>query len=123
SILNQLAKKEKDFIDAHYQVSKLNKRLFSERMNKKEINWNSKSLLNKYTRLFIIERFSAEFILDLSMGELNDKFQEIVNGFPSDYRNLMIKYTYCDEELNLTSFGNDYIKDRALLTLNRYKSA
>lgn len=116
SILSQLRQKESEASEAQNQVSKLNKRLFAERMNKKEANFKNSVLhkkISSFTLESVVNDISPEVILRSSHQLLNRYFTDVTELFGDKYFKDMTSLGYFDDEIGLTKKGARFIRDLA----------
>lgn len=87
-ILTKLKTKEKELFDAQNELSKMNKKLFIERMEKKRLKNSEIDLdsgLAEYTKFSVLPKIGLERILGASNITINRKFNSIVDELPREY--------------------------------------
>lgn len=113
-VLTQLKSKEQELVEAQREVTKLNKRLFMERMNKKrqpalpEIE----KRLTGYTQSQVVRKIGRERIIDASPTSIRRRFDEMINDLPSLYIADLERLGYFDN--GLTPSGLRFLREAAI---------
>jgi hypothetical protein len=112
-VLAKLKTKEDELIEAQREVSKLNKRLFMERMDKKrDRNIREDSGMDRFTRSHVIEKIGRGKIIEGSPTSIRRDFDELTNNLPHQYLDDLEKHDYFDN--GLTPSGMRYLREMAL---------
>ncbi|KAF0836228.1 hypothetical protein FNL37_2535 [Methylovorus glucosotrophus] len=112
-VLAKLKAKEDELIEAQREVSKLNKRLFMERMDKKrDRNIRDDTGMDRFTRSNVIEKIGLKKIIEGSPTSIRRHFDELTNNFPHQYIDDLEKHEYFDG--GLTPSGMRYLREIAL---------
>lgn len=110
-VLEALAEKEKELELSQKELNRMNKRLFIERMKRRNSSENMDSGFEKYTYRNIIENIGLEKVNFLSSLGLKKRVDEILNEMPRGYIKDLEKRGYFDG--GLTNNGVSFIKDLA----------
>ena len=113
-VLTQLKSKEEELVDAQREASKLNKRLFMERMNKKRERTSPdlNSGMAGFSLSNVIKKIGRERILEGNPTSIRRHFDEISNGFPRRYLDDLERHGFFDE--GLTPSGMRFLRELAL---------
>lgn len=112
SVLKQLHVKEKELTEAQQEISKMNKRLFMERMERKQLK---KIELSKYDNGFldftykrVVKKIGEERIIQAPRDYVIKKFNQISDNLPDGYiQDLEAESLYDNNGLN--SKGYEFI--------------
>lgn len=98
-IISELSEKEAEHIAAQRELSQMKKRLFMERMRKKEEREIS-SVLESFTNSFLIEKIGAERILKLSPMGIRRRVNDILDSAPHQYIEDLERHGLFDDGIN-----------------------
>lgn len=109
-VLTQLKEKEDELAEAQHEVSKLNKRLFMERMDKKLERKSpfENSGMVEFTQSHVIEKIGNEILLQGSPSEIRREFDSIANRLPRQYLDDLERFGLFDN--GLTSSGVRFVR-------------
>lgn len=99
NIISQLSEKESELVAAQRELSQMNKRLFMDRMRRKEER-DISSGLESFTTSFLIEEIGAEKILNLSPMGIRRRINEILNHGPRQYVEDLERHGFFDDGIN-----------------------
>lgn len=102
-VSTQLKAKEQELMEAQREVSKLNKRLFMERMNKKRERSmpDGQEGIARYTQSYVVRKIGRERIVESSPASIRRRFDEITNDLPRQYLEDLESLGYFDNGLTL----------------------
>lgn len=118
-ILKQLSEKEEEVSETQKQVMKLNKRLFAERMSRKEVAIKNSELLDRvesFTRDVLINNIASDDLHNLPLIKLRKAFLEFSREFPMQYFEDMRELGYLTADRELTKKGALFL--RSLISEN-----
>ncbi|WP_322521828.1 hypothetical protein SR882_02765 [Guyparkeria halophila] len=110
-VLAELAEKEKELEESQKELNRMNKRLFMERMKKRELADEFDSALERYTYQRIIEGIGLERVLHLSSLGVKKKVDQLLNEMPHQYIEDLEKNGYFDN--GITRKGVEFIRELA----------
>lgn len=110
-ILAALAEKEKELEESQRELNKMTKRLFMERMKKRELRDEFESGLERYTYERIIEEVGVERILHLSPLGIRKKVDQLLDKVPRQYIEDLERNGYFDN--GITKEGVEFIRELA----------
>ncbi len=94
-IISQLAEKEAELESSQRELAKMNKRLFVERMRKKEeSDHNNEPGLESFTETFIVREIGVKKVLILSVNGLKRRVNELLNTAPHQYIDDLERHGY-----------------------------
>lgn len=113
-VLAQLKAKEDELAEAQREVSKLNKRLFMERMEKKRERNNpfDDRGMADFTQSHVVEKIGLEKILAGSPSTLRKDFDDIANRLPRKYLDDLERHGLFDS--GLTPPGVRFLRELAM---------
>lgn len=113
-VLAKLRAKEEELIEAQREVSKLNKRLFVERINKKRerANPDLSDGMAQFTSSHVIEKLGRGRILEGSPISIRRHFDAISNELPRQYLDDLERHGLFED--GLTPSGLRYLREVAL---------
>lgn len=113
-VLAELRAKEEELVEAQREVSKLNKRLFVERMNKKRerANPDLNDGMAGFTLSHVIEKLGRGRILEGSPTSIRRHFDAISNELPRQYLDDLERHGLFED--GLTPSGLRYLRELAL---------
>jgi DNA-binding ferritin-like protein len=88
SITEQLKEKETELSEAQKELSRMNKRLFMERMDRKRsknLSLDFESGVIDFTRSHVVRKLGAERILEAPRSYITKKFESLLNELPRQY--------------------------------------
>lgn len=114
-VLAQLKTKEDELIEAQREVSKLNKRLFMERIDKKRERNNpiADRGITDFTRSQVVEKIGRAKILAGSPSAIRREFDDVANRLPRQYLDDLERHGLFDS--GLTPEGVRFLREVALL--------
>ena len=98
-IISQLSKKESELVAAQRELSQMKKRLFMDRIIKREereVGFGLESVTNS----FLIERIGAEKILNLSPVGIRRRINDVLNEAPHQYIEDLERHGFFDSGIN-----------------------
>jgi len=107
-----LAEKEKDLENSQRELSRMKKKLFSERIRNRESKRNIESGFEKFTYTFIVEKIEPSRVERLSYSGLRRRIDSLLNEAPQAYINDLKKYGFFDNGVTLG--GINFIKEVAV---------
>lgn len=110
-VITELKEKEAELTEAQSELSKMNKRLFVERINRKRLKdfeIDISSGLSDFTRTHVVRKIGAERILEAPRSYILRRFDRIVNELPRGYIEDLEHEGYFDN--GLTAKGYTFIK-------------
>lgn len=112
-VLSQLKSKEQELTEAQREVSKLNKRLFMERMTKKRERASPEieERLTGFTHSQVVRKIGYERILEGSPASIRRNFDELANDLPREYLKDLESLGYFDS--GLTPAGVRFLREIA----------
>ncbi len=115
SLANELAARDRELKESQTELSKLNKKLFVERMERREAsegNLDVKSRVISFTLSNVIPKL-PEFE-NLTLRTLNNSFEEILPTLPQEFAEDMILLGYLRRDVGkLTRKGHSFIRHLA----------
>lgn len=99
NIISQLSEKESELVASQRELSQMKKRLFMDRMQKREDREIS-SGLKSFTASFIIEEIGADEILSMSPVGIRRRINEILNRGPRQYVEDLERHGFFDDGIN-----------------------
>ncbi len=113
-VFAQLKSKEQELTEAQREVSKLNKRLFMERMNRKRERSSpeAEDRVAGFTRSNVVEKIGRERILDGSPASIRRRFDDISNDLPRGYLEDLESLGHFDN--GLTASGVRFLREAAI---------
>lgn len=110
-VLAELAEKEKELEESQKELNRMNKRLFMERMKRRELRDEFDSGLERYTYERIIEGIGLERVLHLSSLGIKKKVDQLLNEMPHQYIEDLERNGYFDN--GITRKGVEFIRELA----------
>lgn len=104
AVANQLAEKEKELEASQRELARMNKKLFVERMKRREEREIDPGM-EEFTKDFIVRQLSPELIVSLPLSRIRRRVDEILDQVPRQYIEDLEKYGLFDNGIN-----NDGIK-------------
>ncbi len=98
-IISELSEKESELVAAQRELSQMKKRLFMDRMQKREGREISHGL-ESFTNSFLIERMGAEKILNLSPLSIRRRINDVLNDAPHQYIEDLEKHGFFENGIN-----------------------
>lgn len=113
-VLAQLKSKEDELVEAQREVSKLNKRLFMERIDKKRTrnSPDEDSGMANFTQTHVVEKIGREKIVAGSPSSIRRQFDDIANHLPRQYLDDLERHGLFDN--GLTPSGMRFLREAAL---------
>jgi hypothetical protein len=113
-VLAQLRSKEQELVEAQREVTKLNKRLFMERMNKKRERTSpeAEERLTGFTQSHVVRKIGQERIIGASPTSIRRRFDEMINDLPRGYIEDLESLGYFDN--GLTPAGLRFLREAAI---------
>lgn len=109
-IISQLSEKESELVASQRELSQMNKRLFMERMRKKE-GREINSGLESFTSSFLIDEIGAKNILRLSPESIRRRINDILDKGPHQYIEDLERHGFFDNGIN--SEGMAFVRSLA----------
>jgi hypothetical protein len=112
-ILSQLTEKESEVSETQQQVMKLNKRLFAERMSRKELNVKQSETLDRvesFSRDVLEHNISGHGLVHQPFREFREEFKTFCYGFPDEYLKDMASLGYLTNDHDLTKKGALFLR-------------
>lgn len=109
-VISQLSEKESELVASQRELSQMNKRLFMERMRKKE-GREINSGLESFTSSFLIEEIGAEKLLQLSPVGIRRRINDVLGRGPRQYIDDLEKHGFFDNGIN--SKGIAFVRNLA----------
>lgn len=98
-IIQQLSEKESELAASQHELSRMNKRLFLERMRKKEEREISTGL-ESFTADFVVRKIGAEKILELSPMGVRRYVNKVLGEAPRQYIEDLERHGFFDDGIN-----------------------
>lgn len=99
NIISQLSEKESELVAAQRELSQMKKRLFMDRVRRKEERDVSPGL-ESFTTSFLIGEIGAEKILNLSPMGVRRRINEVLNNGPRQYVEDLERHGLFDDGIN-----------------------
>lgn len=99
NIISQLSEKESELVAAQRELVQMKKRLFMDRMRRKEERDISPGL-ESFTISFLIEKIGAEKILSLSPMGIRRRINDALNDGPRQYVEDLERHGFFDDGIN-----------------------
>lgn len=109
-IISQLSEKESELVASQRELSQMNKRLFMERMRKKE-GREINSGLESFTSSFLIDEIGAKNILRLSPESIRRRINDVLDKGPHQYIEDLERHGFFDNGIN--SEGMAFVRSLA----------
>ena len=112
-MLSQLTEKESEVSEAQQQVMRLNKRLFAERMNRKELNVKQSEAMERvdsFSRDVLERNKSGHNLVHQPFTQFREEFREFCHGFPEEYLVDMASLGYLTSDHELTKKGATFLR-------------
>ncbi|MDH4945253.1 hypothetical protein [Sulfurimonas sp. C5] len=110
-VMQELKEKDSELTEAQKELSKMKRRLFVERLNKKQQNFDVDERLIKFTRSRVINVIGEDRLLKGSKPYIKRRFDRVKDQFPDAYINDLEQEGFYDD--GLTDLGYQFLKDMA----------
>ena len=114
--IRQLKEKENELEEAQKEAARLNKRLFMERIKKRNATKNSLSDEDgfvHFTKNKVVEKIGVEKILGTSSANIRRQFSRLVGGLPRGYIRDLESRGFIDDSATLNSEGVRFLQSLA----------
>ncbi|MCK7569175.1 hypothetical protein [Marinobacter xestospongiae] len=99
AVANQLAEKEQELEASQKELSRMNKKLFIERMRKREER-EIDSGMEEFTKDFVVRELGPEHIIRLPLSRLRRQVDDILNKAPHQYIEDLERHDFFDNGIN-----------------------